>query len=136
MTEIKIIQEIENPLFSRKEIQFEIDSEITPSHEEIIKLISEKFSTDASKIKIHKIEGKFGVKKFLIIVDIYNSKEDKESYEIKTKKQREAEKKSREEEAKKLAEEKKKAEEEKAAKAESEKPIEESKEENSEEKTE
>ena len=130
MMEIKILEEKENQLFNRKELQLEIESVATPSHVEIQKLISEKFSVDSEKIKINKIEGKFGSQKFLIIVKIYNSKEDKDNFEIKTKKQREAEKKEAEENAKKAADEKKKAEEEKAAaeeaaKTEDEKPVEE-----------
>lgn len=135
---MKILEEKENSLFNRKELKLEIESDVTPSHAEIEKLISEKFSADAEKIKINKIEGKFGVRKFLVLANIYNSKEDKENFEIKTKKQREAEKKAREEEDKKLAEEKKKAQEEakaaaEAAKTEAEKPAEEKKEETKEE---
>lgn len=121
--EIKILEEKENQLFNRKELKFEIETEVTPSHVEVEKLISEKFSTVAENIKIDKIEGKFGIKKFLIIAKIYNSKEDKDNFEIKTKKQREAEKKAVEEAAKKAAEEKAAAAE--AAKVEAEKPAEE-----------
>lgn len=127
--EMKILEEIENKLFNRREIKLEVEAEVTPSHVEVEKLISEKFSTAAENIKINKIEGKFGIKKFLIILKIYNSKADKDNFEIKTKKQREAEKKAIEEERKKATEEKKKAEEEKAAakeaaKIEAEKPAE------------
>lgn len=140
--EMKIIDEVNNSLFNRKEIQLEISNISTPSNVDVEKLISEKFSTDAENIKIHNIQGKFGVQKFLVQANIYNSKADKDNFEVKTKKQREAEKKAAEEEAKKLAEEKKKAAEEKAAaeeaaKAEAEKPAEETlAEENKEEKTE
>lgn len=145
MMEMKIIEEKENLLFSRKELRLEIEAEVTPSYVEVEKLISEKFSTDSENIKIDKIEGKFGVKKFLIIAKIYKSKEDKNNFEIKTKKQREAEKKEAAETAKKAKEEKKKVEEEKkkaeeekkaaeeAAKAEAEKPVEEKTEEASKE---
>lgn len=130
MMEMKILEEKENQLFNRKELRLEIEANVTPSHVEVEKLISEKFSTTAENMKIDKIEGKFGMKKFLIIAKIYNSKEDKDNFEIKTKKQREAEKKAIAEERKKAAEEKKKAEEERkateeAAKAEAEKPAEE-----------
>lgn len=132
--EIKIIEEKPNELFSRKEIKLEILSNVTPSHAEVEKLISEKFNTDADKIKIKDIQGKFGVQKFIVNASVYDSKEDKDNFEIKTKKQRDAEKKSRIEEEKKLAEEKKAAAE--AAKAQAEKPVEEVKEENKEDKTE
>ncbi len=128
--EMKILEEKENLLFNRKELRLEIEAEVTPSYVDVEKLISEKFSTTSENIKINKIEGKFGVKKFLILAKIYKSKEDKDNFEIKTKKQREAEKKEAAEAAKKAAEEKKKAEEEKAAaeeaaKVEAEKPAEE-----------
>ncbi len=127
---IKILEEKENPLFNRKEIKLEIEADVTPSHVEVEKLISEKFSTAPENIKINFIKGKFGIKKFLVITKIYKSKQDKDNTEIKTKKQREAEKKEAEDERKKLAEEKKKAEEEKVvaeetAKAEAEKSAEE-----------
>jgi ribosomal protein S24E len=91
---MKILEEKENPLFNRKEIKLEIESNVTPSHADVEKLISEKFSTSPENIKINQIKGKFGVQKFLVLVNIYNSKEDKDNFEIKTKKQREAEKKS------------------------------------------
>ncbi len=137
----KILEEKENPLFNRKEIKIEIESDVTPSYTEVKKLIAEEFKTDADRIKINKIEGRFGIKKFTIFANIYNSKEDKDNFEIKTKKQRETEKKAAEEETKKLAEEKKKIEEEKVVETEApteETPTEESKPEEtkSEEKTE
>ena len=132
--EAKIIEEKPNELFNRKEIKLEISSNVTPSHADVEKLISEKFDVDASKIKINDIKGKFGVQKFLVNASVYASKEDKENFEIKTKKQRDAEKKARIEEEKKLAEEKKAAAE--AAKTEAEKPAESKPEENIEEKSE
>jgi ribosomal protein S24E len=126
----KILEEKENPLFNRREIVFEVISDITPSYSETEKYISEKFNADAKNIKIHHINGKFGVKKFIVDVSIYNSDKDKNNFEITTKKQRDAEKKAREEEIKKLAEEKKKVQEEKKIAEES------TKKENTEEKTE
>ncbi|MEN7982047.1 MAG: hypothetical protein ABFQ65_01210 [Nanoarchaeota archaeon] len=130
--DLKIIEEKENLLFNRKEIKLEIESNITPSHVDVKKLISEKYSINSENIKINYIKGKFGVKKFLVLAKIYKSKKDKDNFEIKTKKQREAEKKAREEESKKLAEEKKAAAE--TAKAEAEKSAEEKTEEPKEEK--
>lgn len=86
MENFKIIEEKENPLFKRKEIKFTIDAEITPSHANIEKLISEKFSTQLENIKIKNILGKFGSKTFTVSVNIYASKEDKENTEPKSKK--------------------------------------------------
>ena len=86
--ELKITQEKENPLFNRKEIQMSIEAEVTPSNLDIEKLISEKFSTQIENIKIKKISGKFGSKTFMVLANIYASKEDKEDIEPKKEKKR------------------------------------------------
>jgi len=92
MENMIILQEKENPLFNRKEIILNINSQITPSTKETEELLAKKFSTKQENIKIKKILGKFGSRTFEISANIYDSKEDKEQTEIKTKKQREAEK--------------------------------------------
>lgn len=79
---IKIIKEIDNPLFKRKEVEILIASEIIPSQLEVEKLLSEKFSIDKDNVKIKKIKGKFGYKEFMISANLYSSKEAKESIEI------------------------------------------------------
>ncbi len=84
--EIKILEEKKNPLFNRKEIQISLFSEISPNKTEVKKLISEKFSAPEENIEIKKISGKFGSKDFLIIFNVYSSKEDKEKIERKSKK--------------------------------------------------
>ncbi len=94
MKNIQIIKEKENPLFNRKEIQASIQAEITPSREEIQKLISEKFSTSIENIKIKKISGKFGSKTFIIIANIYASVKDKDNIEPISKRDIKIEKKS------------------------------------------
>mgnify|MGYP001590975619 CR=1 FL=1 len=99
--ELKIIQEKENPLFKRKEILAEINSEITPKIIEIESILSREFSKPAENIKIKRIKGKFGTKFFNIEANIYELMEDKEKTEIKTQKQRNAEKKARMEGSKK-----------------------------------
>jgi len=86
MENFNIIEEKSNPLFKRKEVQFSIEAEVTPSNSEVEKLISEKFSTQEENIKIKKIEGKFGSKVFKVNANIYNSKQDKEDTEPKQKK--------------------------------------------------
>jgi ribosomal protein S24E len=91
--EFKIISEIKNPLFDRKEIEGEIRTNITPSRTDVAKLLSEKFSVPVENIKIRTILGKFGSKIFIINANIYSSKEDKDKIEIKKKKDIEAEKK-------------------------------------------
>lgn len=91
--ELKIISDIENPLFNRKAIEGEIYSDSTPSREEVLKLLAEKFSVPQEVIKIRTIKGKFGQKVFLIVANIYKSKEDKEKIEHSKKKDIELEKK-------------------------------------------
>ncbi len=93
MENFKILQEKENPLFNRREIQVNVESEVTPSHLDTEKLISEKFSTPIENIKIKKILGRFGSKTFTIIAHIYASKEDKKNIEKKSKKGKVEEKK-------------------------------------------
>ncbi len=102
---IEIINEKKNPIFNRKEIILEVESEITPNYVEIEKIVAEKFKTTPESLKIKKINGNFGSKKFIIDANIYSSKEEKESIEAKSKKEKEA--------IKKIAEESKKAEEKK-----------------------
>mgnify|MGYP001564577431 FL=1 len=84
---IKIIDEKKNPLFNRKEIVLEVESEITPSRSEIEKIVSEKFKASSETFKIKKIQGRFGSKTFKINVNIYSSKEEKEDIEAKSKKE-------------------------------------------------
>ena len=81
-----IIQQRENPLFNRKEVKINIESEITPTHKDVEKIISEKFSTSAENINVKNILGRFGSKIFTVNVDIYSSKKDKEGIESKLKK--------------------------------------------------
>jgi len=111
MKELNIIEEEKNPLFDRKKIEVELEAETTPSREDILILLSKKFSTEKENIKIKSILGKFGSRIFTIKANIYNSKQEKDNLEIKKKKEIEAEKR---EEAKLV---------------EQEKPVEESKEE-------
>ena len=67
MDSIKIIQEKENNLFKRKEIQAEIQvSKNVPSKEEVSELIAKKFSAEKQAIVIEKINGKFGSSLFTI----------------------------------------------------------------------
>ena len=97
--ELKITEEKENALFNRKEIKGFIDSEIVPSRVETSKILSEKFKIPLENIKIKKIVGKFGSKTFSVEANIYSSKQDKDSIELKKKKEKESEKKAEEESA-------------------------------------
>ena len=83
--EFKKIKETQNPLFKRKEVQFSVHSNMTPSHVEIQNMTSEKFSSDIEAIAIKKIQAKFGSKTFIIDANIYSSKEAKDKIEPKVK---------------------------------------------------
>ena len=84
---LKILEEKNNPLFGRKEIKAVIESEKTPSRAQILELLSKKFSASPESIKILGIKWSFGVRKFSIEANIYQSKEEKERVELKKKKE-------------------------------------------------
>lgn len=91
-----IIKETENPLFKRKEIELEVQAEVTPSYVDVKKMLVKKFSVKLDTIRIKKIHGSFGSKTFLITANIYNTKEDRDSTEHFSKKEKEAMKKAEE----------------------------------------
>lgn len=91
--EIKITEEKENPLFKRKEIKAVMHSEKSPSREEVATLLSKKLSMPSEGVKIKKIHGNFGSKTFNIEANLYSTKENKDSVELKKKKEIESEKK-------------------------------------------
>ncbi|MBU2052689.1 MAG: hypothetical protein KJ721_00410 [Nanoarchaeota archaeon] len=84
--EFKTISDIENPLFNRREIEGEIHTEVSPSRQEVAKLLSDKFSVPVENIKIRTIMGKFGSQVFIINTNIYKSKEERNKVEIIKKK--------------------------------------------------
>ena len=102
--EIKISEQRENDLFNRKEVKGMLVANISPSREQILEVLSKKFSKPKENIKIKGIHGKFGSNEFNIEANIYESQQDKDSVELKKKKEAEAEK--RQQEAAKAAEEK------------------------------
>jgi len=85
MNKIKIIQGIENPLFERKEILVEMESDSNITHADAEKAISKEFSSDINNIKIKKIKGNFGENIFKISANIYKNQETKEKIEPKQK---------------------------------------------------
>lgn len=135
--EFKLTEEKENGLFGRKEVAGTIEADTTPSREQVLKVLAAKFSVPEENVKIKGIHGKFGSKTFDVQANIYSSVEEKDSVEIKKKKEAEAEKKMAEA-AKAAAEEAAKPVEEKPAETSAEPAKEESKTEEtkSEEKTE
>ncbi len=93
----QIINQQKNPFLKREEYLIKIESETSPSFEDIQK----QMNKDAELTIIKKVQGKFGTKIFNAEVFVYDSKEAKEKIEVIPKKI----KKKLEEEAKKKAEE-------------------------------
>ncbi len=97
MSELKIIEEKENPLFKRKELKLETSADIAPKYTDVLDMIAKQFSAQPETIKVKQILGSFGSNIFTITANIYNSKEEKEELEIKKKRETELEKKAAEE---------------------------------------
>lgn len=93
MEKIVILNQKENPIFKRKELELSIETEVTPKINEAESMIAKEFSTDTENIRIKKIKGKFGSKKFIITANVYHSKEEKNKIEPKLKKEKTGEKK-------------------------------------------
>ena len=79
---IKASSEIENPLFSRKEIVVEITSASSPKMEEVAKAICKKFSVAEDSLKIESIIPRFGSKILTVSAKAYSSKKDMDETEI------------------------------------------------------
>jgi ribosomal protein S24E len=105
-----IVVEKDNPLFKRKEIEGTIHTKVAPSKVEVAKELATRYSVSEENIVVDTIEGRFGAQEFILVAQIYESKEAKDATETKTKKQREAEAKIVED-SKKAEEESKAAEE-------------------------
>lgn len=92
--ELKIINEVQNPLFNRKEIKGIILADSPPSRLALAKFISEKYSVPADAVKVLEIMGNFGRKEFKISANIYSTKEQRDKVELMSKKEKELEAKS------------------------------------------
>lgn len=90
---MKITHEFYNPLFKRKEMIIVIEKEISPNKTSFAESLAEKLSTKQENIKISRILSHFGSKTFQIHANVYESKDDLDKVELKSKKQRDAEKK-------------------------------------------
>jgi ribosomal protein S24E len=113
----KVIEESENKLFSRKEINLEIDhkNSQTPSRAELYKFMSVKFKAPAEQIVLKKMKTGFGSNKSMLKIYIYDnvdviSKIENKHFAARREKAFEAEKKAVEEAAAKKTEEKEVAE--------------------------
>lgn len=88
MEKIIILNQRENPLFKRNELELSIEADTTPKTDETESMIAKEFSTNEENVKIKKIKGKFGSKKFIITANVYHSKEEKDNIEPKSKKEK------------------------------------------------
>jgi len=114
--ELTINKQTESPLLSRIRVTGKaVYQGVTPSEDSIRQSIAEKLKAKADLVKVRHVYTKFGKQEAKVIAHVYQSKEDMNLFEVKTKKQKKAEAEA----AKKAAEElaAKKAEEEAAKKA-------------------
>lgn len=88
---MEILSNKKNSLLHREEIKFIIESDITPSKDQVSKIISEEFKKPSETIVIEKIESNFGTKKAKISAKVYNDLNSKNKYEIISRKQRKKE---------------------------------------------
>ena len=86
MEHFKIISDVKNPLFKRKEVMVEIESSSSIKKSDAEKIISDKFSATEDSVAVKRISGNFGSKIFHISAFVYDSKELKEQTELKPKK--------------------------------------------------
>ncbi len=92
--EFKVLEDKENLLFDRREMKLEISEKVIPSKEAVKEELAKKYSVDKDLINILDISGKFGVRIFTILVQIYKNKEEMNKIVLKSKKQRDAEAKA------------------------------------------
>ena len=98
----KIISQKRNPSFEREEIIIEVENNVTPSYDEIKKIIGK----NEDLIVVKKVSANFGRYKFMAEAVVYDSVEVKNKIEVIPRKIR---KKIEEERKKKEAEEKAKS---------------------------
>lgn len=100
--ENKIISQIKNTSLNREEYVLLVSSEKNPSKIEIAEVLQK----DADLTIVKKIKGSFGKNSFDIEAVVYNTKIDKDKFEVtprKVRKKAVAEKKKADEEARKAA---------------------------------
>jgi len=111
---MEIIEQKQNKLLHRLEVEAKIQADITPSNKEVAKMLGEKLGKAEENVVVEHIKGQFGSHEFHIFAKVYDDVESKDKYEVVSKKERKKiaeEKKKAEEEAKKVKEEAKKVEE-------------------------
>jgi ribosomal protein S24E len=88
MEKIQVISEKTNPIFNRKEVELLVSLNSNPKTKEAEEIVANQFSSNAENVKVKKIHGNYGMKKFTITANVYNSKESKDKTEIKYSKEK------------------------------------------------
>ncbi len=94
---MKIINEKDNFLVGRKEIDFEFESEKTPSGSEVLDLISKEIKKDKSLISLRKINTDFGKKLVKVSFFLYGDLETRKKFEKIKEEKKQEEKETKEE---------------------------------------
>jgi len=81
---IEVVQERNNPLLSRKELDLLITYESsTPKRDEVRKAVADKYGVEIERVIVEKMESLFGAKKARAHVHVYDTVEDAKRYERK-----------------------------------------------------
>jgi len=86
--ELKILNQVNNELFDRKELMLETISNSTPKTVDVMASLAEKFSVPGEAISVKRIVSGFGHNKFSITANVYGSQESKIKAESQNKKQK------------------------------------------------
>lgn len=82
---MEILNETQNNLLKRKEVNLKLNSASNPGFEESKKSVAEKFKAELDNIAVKRVINNFGTNEFFIEAFIYESLQDKERVEPKPK---------------------------------------------------
>ena len=82
---MELIKEFQNDLLKRKELNFRTAGESNPGFEDCMKKIAGKLKVLEENVAVKSVRNNFGRKEFLIEAFVYDTKEDKERIEPKSK---------------------------------------------------
>ena len=82
---MKVMNDFRNTLLKRREVLFMVNHSHNPGLVYALKITAEHFEAPEENIAIKSVRGKFGRNTFLINAFIYDSKNDRESFEPKIK---------------------------------------------------
>jgi ribosomal protein S24E len=88
MEKLTVLNKKENPLLNRVEVEVSLETNISPKTSEAEEFVAKEFSTGAENVKIKGINGRFGSRNFIVLANIYKSKEEKDKTETRTKKEK------------------------------------------------